>query len=178
MQPPKKPLSFGALDDRHVSQMAAGKRTRFALVFNGTRAPAMGGEFLKELDVIKAEGCEHDGKQFVIFTTRKPRKSADVSNAVKAFNESAEEKMHLVSYENEPEIVVFDRGNCYRKHPISKIIQSAMNGDDVSWAWSVMADSEAKKKRASDLVEASIRPSASKRVAVQREVVDCCVIGV
>jgi hypothetical protein len=72
---------------RHVeipilSTMAAGKRTRFALVFNGARVPAMGGDFLKELDVIKAEGCEHDGKQFVVFTTLKPRKAGEVLSAI------------------------------------------------------------------------------------------------
>ena len=166
--------------------MAAGKRTRFALVFHGVKVPAMGGEFLKELDVIKAEGCEHDGKQFLIFTTRKPRKAADVLDAIKAFNAAnAEENMNLVSYENEPEIVVFDRGNCYRTHPISKIIQSAVGGENMSWAWSVVLDGEAKKRRAAneletDLVETSIRPSATKRVAIQREVdtLSCHVIGV
>ena len=75
--------------------MAAGKRTRFALVFNGVRVPAMGGDFLKELDVIKAEGCEHDGKQFVVFTTRRPRKASDVLSAISAFNATSEEKMQL-----------------------------------------------------------------------------------
>jgi hypothetical protein len=165
--------------------MAAGKRTRFALVFNGVRVPAMGGDFLKELDVIKAEGCEHDGKQFVIFTTRKPRKAADVLSAVSAFNATTEDKMHLIAHEDGPEVVVFDRGNCYRTHSICKIIQEAMStGKDVSWAWSLVVDSESKQKRVAseletDMVETSILPSAAKRVALPREVVDlCCVIGV
>lgn len=145
----------------------------------------MGGDFLKELEVIKAEGCEHDGKQFVIITTRKPRKAADVQSALDAFNATTEEKMHLVAHGDCPEIVVFDRGNCYRTHPISKIIQTAMtNGDDVSWAWSLVMDSESKQKRVAseletDMVETSIRPLANKRIALLREVVDaCCVIGV
>jgi hypothetical protein len=162
--------------------MAAGKRTRFALVFSGARVPAMGGDFLKELDVIKAEGCEHDGKQFVLFTTLKPRKAGEVLSAIHAFNATVEEKMSLISYEDGPEVVVFDRGNCYRSHPIYKIIQAAANGNDMSWTWSVVMDGEAKKRRVaseleSDLVETSIRPSATKRVAIQREVA-CCVIGV
>ena len=164
-------------------EMVAGKRTRFGLVFDGTRAPAMGGEFLKELEVIKAEGCEHDGKQFLIFTTNKPRKSSDVLDAVNTFNGATEEKMNLVSFEGGPEVVVFERGNCFRTHPISKIIQAAMNGDDVSWVWSVMMDSDVKKKRVVselelDLVETSVRPSASKRIAIHREVLEIVVIGV
>ena len=167
--------------------MAAGKRTRFALVFNGVRVPAMGGDFLKELAVIKAEGCEHDGKQFVVFTTRKPRKAADVLSAISAYNAAAEEKMQLIAHEEEgPEVVVFDRGSCYRTHPICKLIHAA-SGNDVSWEWSLLVDSESKQKRVAceletDLVEASILPSASKRIALlPREVVDpscCCVIGV
>jgi hypothetical protein len=165
--------------------MAAGKRTRFALVFCGVRVPALGGDFLKELDVIKAEGCEHNGNQFVILTTRKPRRASDVLSALSAFNETTEEKMQLIAHENGPEVVVFDRGNCYRTHPICKIINEAMTGgEDVSWAWSLMMDSESKQKRVaseleSDLVETSIQPSAVKRIALPREVVDlCCVIGV
>jgi len=164
--------------------MAAGKRTRFALVFNGVRIPAMGGDFLKELDVINAEGCEHDGKQFVIFTTRKPRKAADVLGAISAYNATAEEKMQLIPHEDGPEVVVFDRGNCYRTHPICKIVHAA-SGNDVSWEWSLLVDSESKQKRVAgeletDLNETSIRPSASKRVALPREEVvhPCCVIGV
>lgn len=145
----------------------------------------MGGDFLKELDVIKAEGCEHEGKQYLIFTTRKPRKAADVLSAIHGFNETTEDKMNLVAHEDCPEIVVFERGNCYRTHPISKIIQAAMaNGDDVSWEWSLMVDSESKQKRVAseletDMVETSIRPSATKRATLPREVVDICfVIGV
>jgi hypothetical protein len=165
--------------------MAAGKRTRFALVFNGVRVPAMGGDFLKELDVIKAEGCEHDGKQFVVFTTRRPRKASDVLSAISAFNATSEEKMQLIAHGDGPEVVVFDRGNCYRSHPICKIVHAA-SGNDVSWEWSLLADSESKQKRVageleSDLVEASIRPSAAKRASPlpREEVVGPCqVIGV
>lgn len=165
--------------------MPSGKRTRFGLVFDGVRPPSMGGGFLKELDVIKAEGCEKDGKQFLIFTTNKPRRSNDVADSVRAFNESApdDEKLALIAFENGPEVVVFERGNCFRTHPISKIIQGAME-DDGYWAWSVMIDGDRKKKRAvneleSDLVEAAIRPSSAKRVAVLREdeVILSCVIG-
>jgi hypothetical protein len=105
-----------------------------------------------------------------------------VLSAIHAFNATVEEKMSLISYEDGPEVVVFDRGNCYRSHPIYKIIQAAANGNDMSWTWSVVMDGEAKKRRVaseleSDLVETSIRPSATKRVAIQREVA-CCVIGV
>ena len=166
--------------------MAAGKRTRFALVFNGVRVPAMGGDFLKELDVIKAEGCEHDGKQFVVFTTRRPRKASDVLGAIQAFNATVEEKMSLVSFEGGPEVVVFDRGNCYRSHPICKIVHAA-SGNDVSWEWSLLVDSESKQKRVAgeletDLVEAAIRPSVAKRASPflpREEVVGPChVIGV
>ena len=73
----------------------AGKRTRFGLVFDGSKAPAMGGGFLKDMDVIKAEGCEKDGKQFVIFTVSKPRKASEVLDSIKNYNEDAEEKATL-----------------------------------------------------------------------------------
>lgn len=165
-------------------KMPAGKRTRFGLVFQGAQPPSMGGDFLKDLDVIKAEGCEKEGRQFLIFTTNRPRRSDDVLESLRAYNAQASEKVEPVSFENGPLVAVFERGNCFRTHAISKIIQGAMEGDDGYWVWSVMMDGDRKKKRAvneleSDLVETSIRPSASKRVAGVRaeEVMMLVVIG-
>lgn len=115
---------------------------RFGLVFEGTRTPAFGGGFLKDLEVTKAEGCEKDGKQFVILSVSKPRKASDVVKAVKAYNSDTQDKMMLVPFLNGPEVVVFDRGNCYRAHPISKIIQEAVAAED-SWTWAVVAEGDA-----------------------------------
>ncbi len=154
--------------------MPAGKRTRFGLVFNGAQPPSMGGDFLKELDVIKAEGCEKDGVQFLIFTTNRPRRSDDVLESIRLFNDrTSDQKVELIPHDNGPLVAVFDRGNCFRTHQLSKIIQGAMEGDDGYWTWSVMMDGDRKKKRAvneleSDLVETSIKPASSKRVAGAR----------
>ena len=143
----------------------------------------MGGGFLKDMDVIKAEGCEKDGKQFVIFTVSKPRKASEVLDSIKNYNEDAEEKMNLISFQDGPEVAVFDRGNCFRSHPISKIIQSAV-AEEESWVWSVVVDSDGKKKRAvneleSDLVETSIRPATTKRMASRpvEVIIVPCIIG-
>ena len=148
--------------------MVAGKRTRFGLVFNGCKLPSMGGDFLKELDVTNAEGCEKDGKHFMIFTVNKPRRMEDVVESIQAFNAvaSEEDRIKLVQYENEPEVVVFAKGNCFKTHGISKII----HGEDTYWEWSVVVDGDGKKKRAmselsSDLVDAAIVPKCAKRVS-------------
>jgi len=161
----------------------SGKRTRFGLMFHGTKPPSFDGEFLKELGVIKADGCERDGDHFLVFSTNKPRKSAEVLEAVNSFNAVALEKVNLVCFQDGPEVVVFDRGNCFRAHPMCKIIQAAAE-KDAAWSWSTMIDTEGKKRRAvseleSDLVESSIRPSFLKRVAVRltEVMVMPCVIG-
>ena len=164
--------------------MANSKRTRFGLVFEGPKVPSMGSAFLQEIDVIKADGCERDGKHFMIFTTSKPRRSTDVLDSIKAFNLANEEKMNLVAFEDGPEVAVFDRGQCFRTHPISKIIQNAISNEE-AWSWSMLADSDKKKKRAineleSDLVETAIFPTAPKRMAIVRPVevrIVPCVIG-
>jgi hypothetical protein len=168
-----------------TSSNTVSKRVRFGLVFEGTKAPAMGDGFLHELDVIQADGCEHEGNHFMIFTTTKPRRPADVLASVQAFNATAtEEKMTLIAFQGGPEVAVFDRGQCFRSHPISRIIQGATAAGE-AWSWSMLADSEKKKKRAineleSDLVDTVIIPSAPKRKAAIRPVevrIVPCVIG-
>jgi hypothetical protein len=161
------------------------KRVLFGLVFEGTKVPAMGDGFLHELDVFQADGCEHEGNHLMIFTTTKPRRPADVLAAVNAFNATAtDEKMSLIAFQDGPEVAVFDRGQCFRSHPISSIIQGATAAGE-AWSWSMLADSERKKKRAineleSDLVETAIIPNAPKRKAASRLVevrIVPCVIG-
>ena len=161
----------------------SGKRTRFGLLFQGTKPPSLDGEFLKELGVVKADGCERDGNHILVFSTSKPRRPTEVLEAVNAFNEVASEKMNLGRFQDEPEVVVFERGNCFRAHPMCKVIQSAAE-NDAAWSWSTMASGEGKKRRAvseleSDLVESSIRPSFLKRVAMRPTEVMAvpCVIG-
>ena len=169
-----------------MTNATASKRTRFGLVFEGTKAPTMGGGFLQELDVAKADGCEHEGRHFMIFTTTKPRRSPEVLESIQTYNMAApdEEKMNIVAFQNGPEIAVFDRGQCFRSHPISRIIQGATAAGE-AWSWSMIADSEKKKKRAineleSDLVDTAILPTAPKRMAVVRPVevrIVPCIIG-
>ena len=166
-----------------TSQKMSGKRTRFGLMFHGTKPPSLDGDFLKELGIVKADGCERDGDHFLVFSTSKPRKSAEVLEAVNSFNAVALEKMALGCFQDGPEVVVFDRGNCFRAHPMCKIIQAAAE-KDAAWSWSTMASGEGRKKRAvseleSDLVESSIRPSFLKRMAVRltEVMVVPCVIG-
>jgi len=148
--------------------MVLGKRTRFGLVFNATKLPSMGGDFLKELDVTKAEGCEKDSKHFMIFTVNKPRRMEEVAESIQGFNAVAveEDRIKLLQYESEPEVVVFNKGNCFKTHAISKVI----HGEDTYWEWSVVVDGDGRKKRAvselsSDLVDSSIVPKFTKRVS-------------
>ena len=147
----------------------ASKHIRFGMVFEGERPECVvsGEGFFKLLDVVEAQGGRDDGKNFMILTLRRARRLVEVERAM--------EGIRLVSFENGPSIVTFQRGHNYQAHSIYKIIQKiSASGDESFWAWSMVVDSDRKRKRVadeleSDLVDASITPIAQKRASKKRE---------
>jgi len=152
------------------------KRIRFGMVYEGARPAMDSSGFLKELGVVDAEGAEKDGQQFILFTVLKPRRTCEVQQAVDAYNSGSSEGIRLVQFGGEQqEVVTFERGHKFQLHPIYQTIRVADAAKDGSfWAWSssgVAGDVNNKKRRRvineleSDLVEASIAPSAPKRAS-------------
>jgi hypothetical protein len=148
----------------------AAKRIRFGIVFEGTLPALEDGHFLGGLGIVEAEGCTKDGNHFMLITVGRPRKTIDVEQAIKLFNSSAPEAaITPVSFQGGPFVVTFERGHKFQLHPIYQTIQSAnQSGDSAYWTWGLI---EGKKRRRvmseleSDLVEASILPTAPKRAS-------------
>ena len=142
----------------------ASKHIRFGMVFEGERPECVvsGEGFFKLLDVVEAQGGRDNGKNFMILTLRRARRLVEVERAM--------EGIRLVSFENGPSIVTFQRGHNYQAHSIYKIIQKiSASGDESFWAWSMVVDSDRKRKRVADELEASITPIAQKRASKKRE---------
>ena len=154
------------------------KRIRFGFVFEGQR-PDIGGQTpFADLDVAEAEGCEKDGRQFVVFTVCKPRRVSDVERVVEGL-----EGIRLVSLDGGPMIATFERGHSYQGHPIYRTIQSLCANCDVSyWRWSLDHPQQNRKKRViseleSDLADAVILPAAEKRASKKQRQEDAeCIL--
>lgn len=160
------PCFFFATTNRFEKNTMGGKKCiRFGLVFEGPREPS--GEFLDEIGAMDAEGIHKDGKQYMLFTVRKSRRTTEVLQAIDSFNSSkpADEAVRLVAYEPGSSLILtFERGNKYQSHPIYKIISGLGH-----WTRSTVMASD-KQKRAitelqTDLVQDCIVPSSSKRVS-------------
>lgn len=139
------------------------KRTRFGIVFEGP-APDLGAGFLKRLNITDAEGCAQDGVQYVLLRTGKPRASIDVAEC------AAEHALKLIRFQpSEPEVMVFEKGSKFRVHPMGRFIHS-MRRDASYWRW---PDGQPRRKKRvaaelqSDLVETTIVPASTKRVAIK-----------
>lgn len=144
------------------------KRMRFGLVFR--YGEKVGDDLLRKLQVKKAEGCEKDGQKFIMITTTKPQRTDNIMKWIADFNQEKQEKIVCVGYAGGAEVAVFDKGNAFREHPIYRVIDE-MRMDASYWSWYACA--EGNKKRAlceleSDLVDASITPHSTKRVAVEK----------
>ena len=172
----KKNIFFKIVE--HVSPSAMAKRIRFGFVFEGLR-PDIGGQTpFADLDVAEAEGCEKDGRQFVVFTVCKPRRVSDVERVVEGL-----EGIRLVSLDGGPMIATFERGHSYQGHPIYRTIQSLCANCDVSyWRWSLDHPQQNRKKRViseleSDLADAVILPAAEKRASKKQRQEDAeCIL--
>ena len=136
--------------------MAAVKRIRFGLVFEGAR-PSMN-EFLKEIGITEAEGIQKEGKHFIVFTVGKPRRVAEVQNSVDAYNRRSSEPIQLIPF-CDATVTTFERGNKFMSHPICQTIAQK---DETYWAWSlVMAEQRAEQQMINDL-EDSLEPAPAE----------------
>lgn len=145
------------------------KRIRFGFVCS-TTTPPVTSEMLCSIGIRSMECALHEDKQFVVFTVDKPTRASDVLS-------SLQDGFCLEKFDGCDDLIVtFEKGQRYLQHPFYVVVQgvkSAAVEDDASpryWQW--ISDGEpVKRKRvvgelASDLVEESINPSATKRERV------------
>jgi hypothetical protein len=124
------------------------KRIRFGLVFEGARPPM--DDFLREIGVTEAEGVQKDGKQYIVFTVAKPKRTSDVQASIDAYNRRHAGAVRLLPF-CDSMVTTFERGSKYLAHPIYQTV--AQTADDSRWSWSlVMAEND----RIADALEATL----------------------
>jgi hypothetical protein len=149
------------------------KRIRFGLTYKG------GVRFVKEalngVQVRSIECVSVNELHYVLVTTHRPCTISRISEALKGYNETAEARLELESF-NGDDVVTFSKAQGYMQHlfyaPFALAKKSEEGGGQSSyWCWNAEEDSTNTKKRASkelqsDFVESVVTPSEKKRASV------------